>query len=258
MITSLQNSQVKNIIKLNQKAKARKDQGLFIAEGRKMFLEAPLSWIDKVYVSESMEKDDEVMEKASRTSWEAVADSVFRQMSDTQTPQGVMTVLRRPAYQPEDILKKEQPLLVVLEDIQDPGNAGTIFRTAEGAGVDGIFLTKTCVDITNPKVIRATMGSIYRMPFVYVEDVVSLKEKLQGREIRFFAAHLRGENAYHEEAYQKGTAFLIGNEGKGLTDQAAEAADRLIRIPMCGQVESLNAAMAAGILMYEAARQRRG
>ena len=147
---------------------------------------------------------------------------------------------------------------MVLEDLQDPGNAGTIIRTGEGAGVSGVFLTKTCVDITNPKVIRATMGAVYRIPFFYVEDVVSLKQKLQGRGIRFFAAHLQGKNSYDRESYEDGTAFLIGNEGKGLTDQAADAADCLIRIPMCGQVESLNAAMAAGILMYEAARQRRG
>ena len=157
-----------------------------------------------------------------------------------------------------NLLKEEKPLLMVLEDLQDPGNAGTIIRTGEGAGVSGVFLTKTCVDITNPKVIRATMGSVYRIPFFYVEDVVSLKQKLQGREIRFFAAHLQGKNSYDRESYEDGTAFLIGNEGKGLTDQAADAADCLIRIPMCGQVESLNAAMAAGILMYEAARQRRG
>ena len=103
-----------------------------------------------------------------------------------------------------------------------------------------------------------TVRQVYRMPFVYVEDVVSLKEMLRDRKIRFFAAHLQGKNAYHEEDYTGGTAFLIGNEGKGLTEEAAEAADCLIRIPMCGQVESLNAAMAAGILMYEAARQRRG
>ena len=144
-----------------------------------------------------------------------------------------------------NLLKEEKPLLMVLEDLQDPGNAGTIIRTGEGAGVSGVFLTKTCVDITNPKVIRATMGSVYRIPFFYVEDVVSLKQKLQGRGIRFFAAHLQGKNSYDRESYEDGTAFLIGNEGKGLTDQAADAADCLIRIPMCGQVESLNAAMAA-------------
>ena len=101
------------------------------------------------------------------------------------------------------------------------------------------------------------MGSVYRIPFFYVEDVVSLKKKLEGKGIRFFAAHLQGKNSYDQESYRAGTAFLIGNEGKGLTEEAAGAADCLIRIPMCGQVESLNAAMAAGILMYEAARQRR-
>ena len=239
MISSAQNTQVKNIIKLNQKAKARREQGLFIAEGRKMFLEAPDDWIEKIYAAESMLEDEEVMKKVRRFSWDAVENGVFRQMCDTQTPQGILTVLRQPSYELEDLLKEEKPLLMVLEDLQDPGNAGTIIRTGEGAGVSGVFLTKTCVDITNPKVIRA-------------------KQKLQGRGIRFFAAHLQGKNSYDRESYEDGTAFLIGNEGKGLTDQAADAADCLIRIPMCGQVESLNAAMAAGILMYEAARQRRG
>lgn len=257
MIASLQNAQVKNIIKLNQKAKERREQGLFIAEGRKMFLEAPSGWIHKVYVSESMEKDEEVMARARLFFRETVTDTVFRQMSDTQTPQGVLTVLHRPAYKEEELLKQQDPVIMVLEDLQDPGNAGTILRTAEGAGVSGVFLTKSCVDITNPKVIRATMGSVYRMPFVYVENVPALKENFRSRGIRIFAAHLQGKKAYYEESYQGGTAFLIGNEGKGLTAEAAEAADTLIRIPMCGQVESLNAAMAAGILMYEAARQRR-
>ena len=257
MITSAQNTQVKNIIKLNQKAKARREQKLFVAEGRKMFLEAPENLIDRIYVAESMLGDEEVMQKVRRFSWEAVENSVFRQMCDTQTPQGILTVLRQPSYQMEDLLKEKNPLLMVLEDLQDPGNAGTIIRTGEGAGVSGVFLTKTCVDITNPKVIRSTMGSIYRMPFLYVEDVVSLEKKLKENGIRSFAAHLKGENSYDQESYKGGTAFFIGNEGKGLTDQAAEAADCLIRIPMCGKVESLNAAMASGILMYEAARQRR-
>ena len=107
MITSAQNTQVKNVIKLNQKAKARREQGLFIAEGRKMFLEAPDDWIEKVYVAESLLDDEEIMQKAKRFSWDAVENSVFRQMSDTQTPQGVLTVLRQPSYQMEDLLKQE-------------------------------------------------------------------------------------------------------------------------------------------------------
>ena len=260
MIISANNSQVKNIIQLNQKAKARREQGLFVAEGRKMFREAPESWIHKVYVTESLTSDEMVMEQIRRLpeeKAEIVADNVFRQMCDTKTPQGILTVLKKPEWRMEDILKGPAPLIMILEDLQDPGNAGTIIRTGEGAGVSGVFLTKTCVDITNPKVIRSTMGSVYRMPFLYVEDVVSLKAELEEKGVRIFAAHLKGENSYDQESYTGGSAFLIGNEGNGLTEEAAEAADCLIRIPMCGRVESLNAAMAAGILMYEAARQRR-
>ena len=257
MITSANNGQVKTIIQLNQKAKARREQGLFIAEGIKMFREAPADWVHKVYVTEALVQDESIMKNVKNFPHEIVADSVFRQMSDTQTPQGVLTVLKKPSYDIKDLINGENPLIMVLEDLQDPGNVGTIFRTGEGAGVGGIFLTKNSVDVTNPKVIRSTMGSVYRMPFLYVEDVVSLKQHLEKKSIRTFAAHLKGENAYDQENYTGGTAFFIGNEGNGLTEQAAEAADCLIRIPMCGKVESLNAAMASGILMYEAARQRR-
>ena len=257
MITSVNNGQVKNIIQLNQKTKARREQGLFVAEGRKMFGEAPADWIEKVYVSETLTSDPALMEQVEKLPYDIVADSVFRQMSDTQTPQGILTVLRRPSYTLEDILGGKNPLVMVLEDLQDPGNAGTILRTGEGAGVSGVLLTRTCVDITNPKVIRSTMGSVYRMPFLYVESVVSLTQELKKHNIRTFAAHLKGRNSYDQESYTGGTAFLIGNEGKGLTEEAANSADCLLRIPLCGLVESLNAAMASGILMFEAARQRR-
>ena len=257
MITSVNNGQVKNIIQLNQKTKARREQGLFVAEGRKMFGEAPADWIEKVYVSETLTSDPALMEQVEKLPYDIVSDSVFRQMSDTQTPQGILTVLRRPSYTLEDILGGKNRLVMVLEDLQDPGNAGTILRTGEGAGVSGVLLTRTCVDITNPKVIRSTMGSVYRIPFLYVESVVSLTQELKKHNIRTFAAHLKGRNSYDQESYTGGTAFLIGNEGKGLTEEAANSADCLIRIPMCGKVESLNAAMASGILMYEAARQRR-
>ena len=257
MITSASNGQVKNIIQLMQKTKARREQGLFVAEGRKMFQEAPREWIEKVYLMESISCEEEILAAVEGLPSEVVSDRVFRQMCDTQTPQGILTVLRRPEYTIEQVLEGEHPLLMVLEDLQDPGNVGTILRTGEGAGVQGIFLTRNTVDLFNPKVIRSTMGSIYRMPFFYVENVEILAEILRARGITMYAAHLKGKNTYDRENYLGGTAFLIGNEGNGLTEAAAAAADVLIRIPMEGKVESLNAAMASGILMYEAARQRR-
>ena len=154
------------------------------------------------------------------------------------------------------LFQKENPLFLILEDIQDPGNLGPLVRTAEGAGVDGIIMTKGTVDIYNPKTIRSTMGSVYRMPFFYTEDLLDVMKQLQERNVKLYAAHLKGKQFYHEMDFKGATAFLIGNEGNGLKDETAENADVYMKIPMQGKVESLNAAVASVILMYEAARQR--
>ena len=244
-------------MQLNQKAKARREQGLFVAEGRKMFLEAPENWVFQVFVSETFSQDGELMAQVEKYPYEIVKDSVFRQMCDTKTPQGILTVLKLPSWSEEEVLAGENPLVMVLEDLQDPGNAGTILRTGEGAGVSGVFLTKTCVDITNPKVIRSTMGSVLRVPFVYAPDLKEACEQMKKAGISLYAAHLKGMHNYDQEDYTKDTGFLIGNEAKGLTDEMAAVADTYIKIPMAGQVESLNAAVASSVLMFEAARQRR-
>ena len=256
MITSSANTQIKNIIQLNKTTKARRQNGLFVAEGKKMFLEAPTDWVEKVYFSETLAREEEQLKSSKPVPFEIVSDSVFRQMSDTKTPQGVLTLLHTPAWKAED-LRRENGLYLILEDLQDPGNLGTILRTAEGAGFHGIFLTRTCVDLTNPKVIRSTMGSVYRIPCLEVENVAEATQLLHTWNVYLYAAHLEGKNTYDRQDYTKGTAFLIGNEGNGLSPEGTACADERIRIPMGGKLESLNAAMAAGILMYEAARQRR-
>lgn len=257
MITSSSNAKIKQVIQLNTKAKARRQLGLFVVEGVKMFLEAPRRWIRQVFITESLWQEEAWKERLQGCPAEVVSDKVFRSMCDTMTPQGILTVLQMPQYTISDILQKENPLLLVLEDLQDPGNVGTIFRTAEGAGADGIFMTKGCVDVFNPKTIRSTMGSIYRMPFFQIEDTDALAAQLREKHISSFAAHLQGKADYDRADYRGGTAFFIGNEGNGLSREMTALADCLIRIPMKGQVESLNAAMACGILVYEAARQRR-
>lgn len=147
--------------------------------------------------------------------------------------------------------------LLVLDNIQDPGNLGTIFRTAEAAGVTGVFLSRDCADIYNPKTVRSTMGAIFRQPFVYVEDLPGAISRMKEKGICVFAAHLQGERSYDREDYRKKTAFLVGNEGNGLRREVEEMADVRVRIPMAGRAESLNAAIAAGVLMFEVARQRR-
>ena len=179
-------------------------------------------------------------------------------MSDTQTPQGVLALVRQFSYGMDELLKSDRPAhLMVLENLQDPGNLGTILRAGEGAGVTGVVMDANTADIYNPKVIRSTMGSVLRMPFVYAEDLHETLETLKQKKVRLFAAHLKGKNAYDLEDYTGDTAFLIGNEANGLTDETAAMADTYVRIPMEGRVESLNAAVAASVLMFEAARQRR-
>ena len=148
------------------------------------------------------------------------------------------------------------PLLILVENLQDPGNLGTILRMGEGAGVTGVIMSPNTVDIYNPKTIRSTMGSIFRVPFVYVQDFNEAVTQCQKSGVKVYAAHLDGKNTYLGEDYSTPTAFLIGNEGNGLTDGITKQADTLIRIPMQGEVESLNAAIACTILTYEAVRQR--
>ena len=181
-------------------------------------------------------------------------------MSDTMTPQGILCLVRQFHYELEEILEekiKERALFIILEDIQDPGNLGTVFRTAEAAGADGVIMSRQTVDVYNPKTIRSTMGSVYRVPFLCVEDVSSIIKVLQEKGVRVYAAHLDGKVFYETFDYRASTAFLIGNEAKGLREETASCADTLIRIPMEGQVESLNAAVASSVLLYEAHRQRK-
>lgn len=257
MITSTSNNRVKKLVALCQKAKQRREEDVFIVEGPKMFLEAPRTWIKEVYVSESFLKKCTFREDLEEIGYEIVADDVFLKISDTKTPQGILSVLKQPHYELEDLLKKENPLLVILEDIQDPGNLGTIFRSGEGAGIDGVIMTRETADIFNPKVIRSTMGSIYRVPYFYTNELQEVMALLKKKNIATYAAHLQDSVCYDEPDYTKGTAFLIGNEGNGLKRETADAATQYIKIPMAGQVESLNAAIATSILMYEAAKQKR-
>lgn len=257
MITSTANAQVKNLIQLIKKAKARTEQGVYIVEGVKMFQEAPEEEIVKAYISEELYEKGTLKDRLEKIPYEVLKDDVFSHVSDTKTPQGILCVMKQKHYTLEQLTQGNCPLLLVLENLQDPGNLGTMMRTAEGAGVTGVLLSRGCVDIYNPKTIRSTMGSIYRVPFLYTDHLMEDMDRLHEKGITTYAAHLKGKNHYDEESYRQPTAFLIGNEGNGLSEELSEKAKQYIRIPMGGKLESLNAAVAAAILMYEAARQRR-
>ena len=250
---------MKNLSNLINKSKERRKQKLFVVEGPRMCFEAPKDWVKAIYMSESFYNDDRYSSEKAEVSHmtEVVSDSVFKSISDTQTPQGIMAIVKMPEYKLEDVLDGERTHLLLLESIQDPGNLGTMIRTGEGAGVSGIIMNKTTVDIFNPKTIRSTMGSIYRVPFVITEDVPEIIKRLHENNIKLYAAHLKGKLSYDEPDYTGACGFMIGNEGNGLSEEIADMADSYIIIPMEGKVESLNAAISATLLMYECNRQRR-
>lgn len=262
MISSTTNKQVKYVSNLVKKAKARREEDLFVAEGVRMCSEIPKDRIRALYISKSFAAQSQAaaLIKGVR-SVEVVTDEVFQALSDTQTPQGVLALVQQYHYELKDILpasgQKENALIMILEHLQDPGNLGTILRAGEGAGVTGILMDHETADIYNPKVIRSTMGSVLRVPFVITDDLAGAVHDLKDRGVKVYAAHLKGTRSYDQMDYHGPSAFMIGNEGNGLTQETAALADEYILIPMLGKVESLNAAVASSILMYEAARQRR-
>jgi len=260
MISSSSNGQIKNLIQLLKKSKARMEQNAFVIEGIKMFEESvTFGKLIKAYVSKSFYEGKELEDPSyfKEIPYEIVEDSILKEASDTLTPQGIMAMVKKPEYNLEDVLGVPNANLLILEDIRDPGNLGTIMRTAEGAGITGIILSKTSVDMYNPKVIRSTMGAIYRMPFVYVEDILEVVRRIKDHNIPVYAAHLSADCYYDEVSYQGKCSIMIGNEANGLSDEITRLATKYIKIPMEGNVESLNAAVAAAILMYEVYRQRR-
>ncbi|MCR5416542.1 MAG: RNA methyltransferase [Pseudobutyrivibrio sp.] len=266
MITGTNNKQIKNITSLIKKARERKAQRLFVVEGIRAVGEVPVELLESIYYvegfgdsTEGRQLLDEISSKKASIVMEEVARPVFNSMSDTVTPQGVLALVRMQDYTLEDVLGdgSKKPHIIILESLQDPGNMGTIIRTAEGAGVTGIIMNNTTVDIYSPKVVRSTMGSIFRMPFVVTSDLSETITSLKKAGISIYAAHLKGEKFYDEFDYTQPVGFMIGNEGNGLTDETAALATSYLRIPMEGQLESLNASVAASILMYETYRQRR-
>lgn len=253
---------------LQKKARERRAQRLFVVEGIRAVREVPADLLQSLYMAEDFAASSEgqtflkdMTLKASHLQVETVAKPVFNSMCDTVTPQGVLALVKMQDFSFDQVLGKDRgamPHVIILESLQDPGNMGTIVRTAEGAGATGIVMNTGTVDIYSPKVVRSTMGSIFRVPHIVTPDLSAAIQELKAQGVAVYAAHLRGEKYYDGFDYSGPTAFMIGNEGNGLTEEMASQASSYLKIPMEGQLESLNASVAASILMYEVSRQRRG
>lgn len=265
MITSPTNPKIKRLIQLKTKARLRNTEGVFLVEGSRMFRELSEEETAELYVTEAfLHSAQEYQSTAEKMRlfegrYEVVSEAVFTRISDTVTPQGVLAVVKQKKYGAEEVLTaqgRRNPLFLMIEDLQDPGNLGTMFRTAEAAGVSGIIMSRETVDIYNPKAVRSTMGSVFRIPFFYTDSLKNVMEEMKRRGITVYAAALHHSLCYTEADYKKGCGILVGNEGKGLRQETVEAATQAVSIPMQGNVESLNASISAAVLLYEAARQR--
>lgn len=263
IITSNKNQKIKDLQKLNKDNHFRREKGVFVVEGIRMFVELPADRVKQVVLSESAwnRYKTELANMGFNVEDESllvVKDYIYDSISQTKSPQGLMAVVECMNYTMQDLLgndKVKSPVYLILESIQDPGNLGTIIRSSEAADVSGVLIGGMSCDPYSPKVVRSTMGAIFRVPFVMSENLLEDIEILKKNGVSIYGAHLEGTPLY-DENLNKPVAFLIGNEGNGLSDEVAAAADGLIKIPMSGQVESLNAAVSATLLAYEAYRQR--
>ncbi len=255
-IESTKNHLIKRLQGLKQR-KNREKEGVFIAEGLRFVEEIPKDWgIECYVVSDHFTQTYDISAFEKRADTYCVTDKLFALLADTENPQGILAVCHQKTYDLETILQNKNGFFLLAEEMNDPGNLGTIIRTADACNVDAIFLSKGSVDVYHAKTLRATMGSVFHIP---VFQNVSLEETatcLQGRGIPIYAAHLKGRQYPYSLNLRRACAFLIGNEARGLSDDAAALCDSYVKIPMPGKAESLNASVAAAVLLYETVRQR--
>ncbi len=250
-ITSKDNSLIKLVCALQTSAKARKENGLFVLEGLRICLDAKENGIgfDKLIISETAEKKySDTLESFYENSKECykIPDSLFKKISDTASPQGIIALAKIPQKSSEINLKGRY---VALENVNDPSNLGAVSRTAEALGVDGIILSVDGCDPYSPKSLRASMGTLLRMPVIIFDNFC---DGIKNSGLKTFACVVdKNAQSITNTVFPDGCAVMIGNEANGLTDSAKQIADSLITIKMSGKAESLNASVAAAISIWE-------
>jgi len=238
--------------------KGREKSGLFIVEGEKFVSEIPENWIIRQYaMSQRFVDTHNIAMYKKRARCEIVRDSIFENLSDTVSPQGILAVCEKKHWMFNDELLKSNSFFLMGENLNDPGNIGTLIRTATAANAEGVILI-TSGEIYNPKVIRASAGAIFRLPIITNCTLKEAVEILKAHAVQIYATHPNPKGAVFPYSLDltKRFCLLIGNESHGISEEAKILADALISLPMYKAVESLNASTAGSILLYEAVRQR--
>jgi len=261
-ITSIHNPLIKQVRSLQLK-KYRDKLGLFVVEGVRLTEEAcKAGWeITALIYSEAVEENSRVQavlkgRQNTRSRIVKVPPTVLAKISETTQPQGIMAVLRKRRFSWQDIVEQDKLLLCILDNLQDPGNVGTLIRTADAAGCKGVILSAGCADVFAGKTVRASMGSLFHLPVITDVELPEIYSRLKAAGVKITATSLATDKLYYEADLTGAMAIVFGNEGSGIGEVTKEAADELVKIPIYGQAESLNVAAAAAVLFYEAVRQR--
>ncbi|MFO7814788.1 MAG: RNA methyltransferase [Halanaerobiales bacterium] len=251
-ITSIKNGKIKELRKLYQK-KYRKAKSQFILEGLRLIRGAYKSGaeFEQIFLTKDYydNHQTEYFMINNENKLVFVSADLIEEVADTDNPQEIIAVVNQPQTSLEEVLDKEY--ILVMDRIQDPGNMGTIFRTAAAAGFQSIIITKGSVDVFNLKVLRSSVGSIYSLPFVKDIELKGLTKSLNEKNLVIYAADLNTDQDYNEIPYQKPLVLIIGNEARGIRPEILEIADQKVKIPLQDNIESLNAGVAAGVIMFK-------
>lgn len=257
-ITSKDNELIKHIKKLKDK-KYRDISKEYVIEGIKLVGEAiqEKAPIKQIILCDDCEKNamisKDLMYEIAKQECVYVSEKVFKYLSEVQTPQGILAVIEKNGQDTE--IDYTQDIIVALDDVQDPGNLGTILRTVDSIGLTQILVSKGTADTYNPKVVRSTMGAIFRVKIIECEDLKQTLKEIKKHKFKVVVSSLQTENSIYEINYHK-KVIVIGNEANGVEEPIQELADEKIKIPMLGKTESLNASVATGIILYEYVRQK--
>ena len=259
VISSKENEIIKNIKKLKEK-KYRDLNNEYIIEGIKIIQEAiqENAKIKRIIICDDCEKNSnisqEMMYEIAKYECIYVTNKIFTSLTDVKNPQGIMAIVEKNSSK-EDEIDYNQDIIVALDDLQDPGNLGTILRTVDSIGINQILVSKGTADSYNPKVVRSTMGAIFRVKIIECEDLEKTLKEIKKHKFEILVTSLQTENSIYDIKYNK-KVIVIGNEANGVEEKIQNMADVKVKIPMLGKTESLNASVATGIILYEYVRQK--
>ena len=250
-ITSLDNKKIKNLVKIKNDFEYRSECKLCFLEGERLISDTPISLISEIYIRDDYK--NEILNKFLDVKKYVLTEKIFNKIKSTENSQGIIAVAKYDNFISVDEIDSDA---ICLDGVRDPGNVGTIIRMAEASGFKYIILSKDCCDITNPKVIRASMSSFFRIKFLISNDLRSDILYLKNKNFQVLSTNLVNSKKYYELKYRDKIVCIFGNEANGISDEIKEISDDFVTIPMSGEIESLNVSISSAIICFFVKRIR--